>query len=96
MIGLILALITQSAEPSIGAEPKQEVVTQAMLDEMSARCRTPKRWLKHRGGDLVQFQPSRRAKYEQVDCVLQHLKDSLVPMNFGFVGNEATEDAGKQ
>jgi hypothetical protein len=67
-------------------------VTQAKLDAMSDACRAPRTWLKHRGGEEVQFQPSPDAKYETVDCVLGKLKESLLPLKMGFVGNERYGD----
>ncbi|WP_161626369.1 class II D-tagatose-bisphosphate aldolase, non-catalytic subunit [Sphingobium ummariense] len=92
---MVLPLLLQAAVPQEPADQPQ-IVSQAMLDHFSADCGTPKKWLRHRGANTVQFQPSRRARYAQVDCLLQHLKDSKVPMNLGFVGNEALPDAGKQ
>ncbi|MGK6356991.1 hypothetical protein ACMGDH_17390 [Sphingomonas sp. DT-207] len=82
---LLLALALQASEPE--HKPIIEV-TQAQLDAMSDTCRTPQKWLKHLGGEQVQFQPSPKAKYEQVDCVLKQLRESAVPMKLGFVGNE--------
>lgn len=82
---LFLAFTLQLAAQ--GASPKIEV-SQVKLDAMSDACGAPRKWLKHRGGDTVQFQPSQNAKFEKVDCVLKQLRMSLIPMKLGFVGNE--------
>ncbi|UZK66819.1 hypothetical protein [Sphingomonas sp. M1-B02] len=72
-----------------GQETKpQPEISQARLDEMSVACRTPRKWLKHLAGEQVQFRPSPKARYEQVDCLLKQLRESAVPMKLGFVGNE--------
>jgi hypothetical protein len=87
---LALALMLQAA-PNDTSHPIQ--ISQRQLDAMSAACRTPRKWLKHNGGEYVQFKPSRKARYEQVDCLLKQLRESAVPMNLGFVGNaEAPEE----
>ncbi|RJF91335.1 hypothetical protein [Sphingomonas cavernae] len=95
MIGVVLMLAMQGSAPPV-ATKSAETITQSQLDAMSDACRAPRKWLKHLNGDEVRFRPAKRAKYEQVDCVLRHLKDSMAPMSFGFVGNEAIEEAGKQ
>jgi hypothetical protein len=82
---LALALMLQAA----GQDARSPIqISQAKLDAMSATCRTPRKWLKHLGGEQVQFQPSPKARYEQVDCLLKQLRESIVPMKLGFIGNE--------
>ncbi|WP_126002212.1 hypothetical protein [Sphingomonas sp. ABOLE] len=82
---LALALLIQTAPPKPVAP---DAIPQARLDQMSAVCRTPKKWLQQVGGEQVQFKPSPKARYEQVDCLLKQLRESIVPMKLGFVGNE--------
>ncbi len=81
---LFLAFALQTA---VLKTPKVEV-TQAKLDVMSDACRAPRKWLKHLGGEEIAFQPSPRAKFDKVDCLLKQLRESMIPMKLGFVGNE--------
>jgi len=64
-------------------------VTQAKLDRMTQRCNAPRSWLKHLGGNRVHVRPSCGESFKQIDCVLSQLKNSGLPMDLGFVGNEA-------
>jgi hypothetical protein len=61
-------------------------LTQRQLNEISAKCGTPKAWLRSRDGE-VHVRPSHNAKDAQVDCILAELRSHHSgPM--GFVGNE--------
>lgn len=83
MIALLMAAAIFTSDPII--EPIS--LGQDQLDAISARCQSPKRWLRNIHG-LIHIRPSRAAKYEQVDCLLAELKRHHAgPM--GFVGNEA-------
>jgi len=82
---VFLALAMQMAAQD--SPPKVEV-SQSSLDAMSDACGAPRKWLTHQGGDEIRFSPSRRAKFEKVDCVLKRLRESMMPMKLGFVGNE--------
>ncbi len=91
LLALVIAMqVATSGTPEI-TDPDQ-----AQLDAMSAECRTPKTWLKHVGGNEVRFKPARNAEYEKVDCLLAQLRKSSVPMNFGFIGNEALPESEKK
>jgi len=76
-------------------QPTERAVSQSQLDAISVTCKTPRRWLRELEGDGVQFLPSRRAKFKDVDCVLDQLRKGLVPMKLGFVGNEASSETEK-
>ena len=62
--------------------------TQSQFDAIADKCGLPRSALKLRGKDELQFQPSRDAKYQAVDCTLTELKAIKYPMKLGFVGNE--------
>ncbi|MFV0625140.1 hypothetical protein ACBY01_14170 [Sphingomonas sp. ac-8] len=81
------------------AQPIQRVTgvpSQKLLDRLTDACRAPNRWLVHGGGEEVRFRPDPDAEYDKVDCVLQQLKESRLPMNLGFVGNEAYSETEKK
>jgi hypothetical protein len=90
-----MAVVLQATSPALNASAVSEI-TQASLDRMSDRCRAPRDWLKHLDGNRVRFQPSLTAKFDKVDCVLGQLKKSDLPMNLGFVGNEAASNSEKK
>jgi hypothetical protein len=92
---MLLALVIAMQVPTSGtrgiAHPDQ-----AQLDAISDECRTPKKWLRYVGGDEIRFKPAQNAKYEKVECLLAQLRKSSVPMNFGFIGNEALPESEKK
>ncbi len=63
---------------------------------MTDVCRAPRGWLRHKGGNEVRFLPDPDAEYDKVDCVLKQLRESRIPMNLGFVGNEALPETEKK
>jgi hypothetical protein len=81
MIWHAFALLVSAHAP---LEPPR--LTQRQLDAISARCGTPRKWLRRRDGEL-HIRPPVNARYEAVDCVLAELKRRQVPP-MGFVGNE--------
>ncbi len=84
MIIVLVALALAGAEPT--------TLAQQELDAISAKCHSPRKWLKNRGG-AIQLRPSSTADYQQVDCVLKALRGTNAgPL--GFVGNE-TYDPNK-
>jgi hypothetical protein len=66
-------------------------VTQAQLNKLSDGCKAPRAWLRSKGDNEVRFRPSPNAKYQTVDCVLNRMKRSKLPMKLGFIGNEQYE-----
>jgi hypothetical protein len=84
---ILVMLALAAAEPS--------TLSQSELDSISAKCHSPRKWLRNKGGE-IHLRPARNAKYEQVDCVLGALRRTNAgPL--GFVGNEAyvPKDRGK-
>jgi hypothetical protein len=75
----LVVLALAGAEPAMLAQPE--------LDAISAKCHSPRKWLKNIGGE-IHIRPSRTADYKQVDCVLAALRRTNAgPL--GFIGNEA-------
>ena len=70
--------------------------SQQLLNRMTDACRAPNRWLRHQGGNEIRFFPDPDAEYDKVDCVLKQLRESRIPMNLGFVGNEALPETEKK
>jgi hypothetical protein len=66
-------------------------VTQSQLNKLSDVCKAPRAWLRSLGHGEVRFRPSKNAKYRTVDCVLNQMKRSKLPMKLGFIGNEQYE-----
>jgi hypothetical protein len=84
---LILATLAEQpmlTEQHVATNPSS--LSQSQLDEISARCHTPLRWLQKRHG-AVHIRPPKTAKYEQVDCLLAALRGPERERT-GFIGNE--------
>ena len=92
----MIALMLLAMQSATGELPVILHPTQAKLDIISDACRTPRKWLRHLGGDEVQIKPAKTAKYEQVDCVLAKLKATDISMKFGFIGNEQALETEKK
>lgn len=71
-----------------GAAPL--TLDQAELDAISAKCHTPRTWMKSRGGVILR--PSKTVKYEQINCLLASLRRAN-GSPVGFVGNETNESS---
>jgi hypothetical protein len=67
----------------------------AQLERIATDCGLPGT-LKPVGTEDVRFRPSPSAKYERVDCVLNALKKTDMPMKMGFVGNETNQTGNQQ
>ncbi len=92
---MLLALVIAMQVATSGT-PKTTHPNQTLLDAMSAKCHTPKKWLRYAGGDEFRFKPPASAKYGKIECLLAQLRKSSVPMNLGFVGNEALPESEKK
>lgn len=81
---VLAALLAVSGLPS---RPKLAHLTNQQLSAISAKCHSPRRWLRYSPTGELHIRPNRTAKYQQVDCILSELKlQGAGPM--GFVGNE--------
>ncbi|MBB3910448.1 hypothetical protein [Sphingomonas desiccabilis] len=89
---LLLLQVAFSSAPQAGGA----ALSQKQLDAMTDVCRAPRGWLRHKGGNEVRFLPDPDAEYDKVDCVLKQLRESRIPMNLGFVGNEALPETEKK
>ena len=91
-----MVALTVAACGQTGAEPRPgpRVERIARLEKIAATCGLPGT-LRLVGPEDVRFRPSPSAKYERVDCVLNALRKTGLPMKTGFVANE-TYDTGNQ
>ncbi|WP_141243826.1 hypothetical protein [Sphingomonas lenta] len=87
MFELLAVLVSQVGDAPPASSERR--IHQAELDAFSDACATPRKWLKAPPNNEVLFRPSRRAKFEQVGCLIAQMRKSNLPMNLGFVGNEA-------
>jgi hypothetical protein len=85
----VIALVLAYAQAPAAAAKPDVTITQRKLDVMSDACGAPRKWLTHMGGNEVRFRPSRNGSLKRVDCVLNKMQSSRLPMTLGFVGNEA-------
>ena len=69
MIPFLLAAALANGPPRNGLVE----LDQRQLNAISAKCGTPRAWLRKREGAL-HVHPGPTAKYEQVDCVLVELR----------------------
>jgi hypothetical protein len=61
------------------------------LRAITRKCGLPESALKLIGTKELLFQLSPNASYRKVDCMLKALKKAHLPLNTGFVGNEADQ-----
>lgn len=99
-MGRALALVLVSTVAACGqtgaeAGPNLRAERIAQLEKIAATCGLPGT-LKLAGTGDVRFRPSPNAEYERVDCVLNALKKTDIPMKMGFVGNEAYDIGNQQ
>ena len=87
MISLLFAVGVAAAPPA-SPDGAGYRLNQRQLDGISARCGTPKAWLRSRNG-VVRMRPAPNANYRQVDCVLTELRRQDPRGPIGFIGNEA-------
>jgi hypothetical protein len=59
------------------------------LNAITSKCGLPSSALKLVGTKELHVQPPPDADYEKVECLLTELKKANLPVNIGFVGNEA-------
>jgi hypothetical protein len=83
----VIALAALLAGSDLPSRPKLAHLTDQQLTAISAKCHSPRRWLRYGATGELHIRPSRTAKYLQVNCILTELKvRGAEPM--GFVGNE--------
>jgi len=83
----MIALAALLAASDLPSRPKLAHLTDRQLSAISAKCHSPRSWLRYSPTRELHIRPSRTAKYQQVDCILSELNlKGAEPM--GFVGNE--------
>jgi len=84
VVVFLAALLAASDLPS---RPKLRHLNDRELSAISAKCRSPRTWLRYSSSGELHLRPNQTAKYQQVDCVIGELK-RLQASPMGFVGNE--------
>ncbi|HEX4738346.1 MAG TPA: hypothetical protein VH331_12380 [Allosphingosinicella sp.] len=65
------------------------------LHAITSKCGLPNSALKLVGTKELHVQPPPDASYGKVECLLGELKKANLPLNIGFVGNEAYQPEDK-
>jgi hypothetical protein len=92
---VLVATVAACGRTDVESGPNLRVERIARLEKIAATCGLPGT-LKLVGTEDVRFRPSPSAKYERVDCVLNALKKTDIPIKMGFVGNEAYDIGNQQ
>ena len=85
----ILALgLCSACAPQPVAEVSIHDQRQQALNRIADQCRLARATFELIGDDELHVKPEPTARYQSVDCALQKLKESKLPVKMGFVGNE--------
>jgi hypothetical protein len=97
LLGVFLAFIPLASACRPAATSPTEVRAGRLnqLHAITSKCGLPGSALKLEGTEELHVQPPPDASYGKVECLLTELKKANLPVNIGFVGNEAYQSEDK-